>query len=202
VTGFGYVEVVRYSQKQSWEISWVEDISVQLALYLRDVLALSVDTEPFLPAVDPNVPVEVPSHIDRAEVQRQWPMWWDAVLSFAANRRDGGSPMPEALFEDSAIYVAVQHFRPAYAQHVASSRRSLPDARPSRHTRDVASIVSELESERGRRTRPFRAAITEVSVAGRVWHRLERNHVLVSSRFAADDEARDRALREFVADLF
>ncbi|OZM73186.1 hypothetical protein CFN78_09930 [Amycolatopsis antarctica] len=183
---------------QAWELCWTDDESVQLALYLRDVLALSVDTDPFLPAVDPGVPVEVPPHIDRAEVQRQWPMWWEAVLSFSANRRKGGPAMPEALAEDSAISVAVQHFRDSFARR---PRGDSPSRRPS-HTSNVGAMVRELEEERGRKVRPFQATVTVVSVDGEVWHRLSRTHVLASRRFAADQAACERALRELVTDLF
>lgn len=171
---------------------------MQLALYLRDVLALSVDAEPYLPAIEPAVPVDVPSHVDRAKVQRQWPAWWEAVLTFAGNRRADGPAMPEAILEDSAISVAVQHFRADFERHhtelFGADRGRTAGGR-------VAECVREFERERGRATRPFRLVITEVSVAGRIWHRLGGGHVLVSSRFAEDQAALGEALRELVAEV-
>jgi hypothetical protein len=77
----------------------------------------------------------------------------------------------QALIRPAAEYVAAQvhHTTPRFS--------------------GVGEIVRELETERGRQARPFRLTVTEVGVAGVIWHRLTTDHMLISTRFRDDEPA-------------
>ncbi|SDX28859.1 hypothetical protein SAMN05421504_102920 [Amycolatopsis xylanica] len=183
---------------ESWRFTWVDDLAVDVALYLRDALALSIDDD--LPAVDPPVPVSVPEGVDRAAVQREWPGWWTDVLAFVAARGERDPRKRRALTpvptERAALMHAVEVFTEPAAKHLRGHRMNhLPRGA------NVGPVVRELEASFGRKARPFTMTVTEVSVAGLVWQRLADNHVLVSARFARDTDALDVALRGLLGEL-
>ena len=66
---------MKFAGRESWQVRHGTDHAVSVALYVRDALALSVDTDPEIPLLDPPVPVHIPDGVDRAAVQREWPGW-------------------------------------------------------------------------------------------------------------------------------
>lgn len=205
-----YTEGMRLAGSQSWEIRWGVEYAVGIALYLRDVLALSVTGEPDLPLLSPSVPVRVPRGLDRVTIAEEWPGWWDDALAFA--RTDYGDPRTRfasapygldtpALLTRPAIRAAVEVFTPEASRYF-DDRKGDEIRRVSEgiHTAPHA-IVRDLEQRLGRQARPFSLVVTEVPVAGDVWHRLTDEHVLASTTFLDDHPRSTAALRELLADL-
>ncbi|MBB4687331.1 hypothetical protein [Amycolatopsis jiangsuensis] len=198
---------MRLEDTTSWRVYWGSDHEIDVALYLRDVLALSIAEGQLLPPVEPAVPVRVPPAIDRAAVQAQWPLWWSALLEFRRGRgesrpmRRRGAPAPG---DGSPIDLAARHFAPAAARHFADARRPVSSAF---HRRQIVAgdrlgqLVRETELELGRRARPFRMSVLEIPVAGRVWLRTAQEQLLVSSRFAEDVPSLEHAMRTLVRSL-
>jgi hypothetical protein len=182
---------------------------VDTALYIRDALALSVNTDPDIPLLDPAVPVSVPDGVDRAAVTEEWPGWWDTVLDAAAadhtdDARDWFETQPSrpgsiALSHRPAIRTAVRAFEDIAGQYFAEERRRQGMPPPGRL--DLGHLVRSREATLGRPARPFRLVITELPVAGLLCHRQTTEHLLISVRFAMDAPRRDAALRQIVTEL-
>jgi hypothetical protein len=160
---------------------------VDLALYVRDVLALSVDVKPFVPGLEPPVAVIVPAGVDRAAVAEEWTGWWADILEWCR-----GEAQPE-MADRPALRTALA----ALTEPAERYRSAVQGRRP---TLIVNEVVSELEQELGRRAKPFRFRITEVSVCEPLWEPLTPTHVLASARFADSDDSRP-ALRETLRPL-
>ncbi|GAA3534124.1 hypothetical protein GCM10022222_17000 [Amycolatopsis ultiminotia] len=198
---------MRLENTTSWRAYWGSEHEIDVALYLRDVLALSVADGQLLPPVEPAVPVRVPPAIDRAAVQAQWPGWWNGLLEFLRQRGES-RPMRRrtgpAPGDGSAIDLAAQHFAPAAARHFTAARRPVASAF---HRRQIVAgdrlgqLVRETEVELGRRARPFRLSVLEIPVAGHVWLRTAEQQLLVSSRFAEDVPALEHAMRALIREL-
>ncbi len=192
---------MRFSGTESWRISWGDGNFVRVALYLRDALAL-----PAAPEVPPLVPsVPAADVADRAAVAAEWPGWWADVLDFASggegDPRDRVRSLPvlpdsPALVARPAIRAALDLLGPQASQHPRPRRTP-----GSAGGRNIGEIVKAREAELGRKARPFRLAITELSVDGLLWHRVSDHHVIVSTQFSGDDTLCDAALREIVAEL-
>lgn len=196
---------MRLEDTTSWRVYWGSDHDVDVALFLRDVLALSVADGQLLPPVEPAVPVHVPPALDRAAVQAQWEPWWNGLLTFLRERGSGRtrrkSPAPG---DGSAIDLAAQHFAPAAAEHFAAARRPVSSGFHRRQilaSERMGRLVRETEVELGRRARPFRLTVLEIPVAGRVWLRTAEHQLLVSSRLAADVPALDQAMRALIHEI-
>jgi hypothetical protein len=191
---------MRFKGGVSWEVRWGRELEVDTALYIRDALALAVEPDQWLPPVEPAVPVSVPPGVDRAGVQREWPAWWAEVLEFSRFQRDVeparllGARPSQALVEGSALHTAIAAFTVPAARHSDT-------AHPPRLSMNITDLVREFEGIRGRRANPFKLVVTEVSVAGHVWHRLADDHVLVSVRFADDEGVFGTALRRLLREL-
>jgi hypothetical protein len=190
---------------RSWQISWGTGNVVRHALYVRDALTLSVAPE--IPALIPPVAVAVPDEVDQVRVAGEWPGWWADVLSFVADdpgdqrERYASFPMrPEspALAGRPAIRAALAVLVPLAAQHF---RRPTPEGTVRGRGRNIGELVEAREIVLGRKARPFRLVVTEMPVDGLVWHRVANHHVLVSARFAADDQRCDAALGDLIAEL-
>ncbi|MEU4673864.1 hypothetical protein AB0F91_39395 [Amycolatopsis sp. NPDC023774] len=207
---------MRLENTTSWRASWGSEQEIDIALYLRDVLALSVAEGQLLPPVEPAVPVRVPPAIDRAAVQAQWADWWTDLLDFIRVRGESGSRTPRSRFgrpapgDGSAIDLAIQHFTPAAARHFTEARRPALHAALGAagfYRRQIVAgdrlgqLVRETEVDLGRRARPFRLSVIEISVAGRVWLRTAEDQILVSSRFAEDVPSLEQAMRSVIRDL-
>jgi hypothetical protein len=197
---------MRFASSSSWTVRWGTEHAVDLALYVRDALALSVETDPELPQLEPSVPVSVPAGVDRDVVRQQWPDWWAEVLAYPR------SEPPEDLEELLAVYPGNEGSpsligRPELRTAVQALSRPAAEYAAARvpHTAPrfsgVGGIVRELEAERGRKARPFRLTITEVGVAGVLWHRLTADHMLISARFRDDESACRAALHTLFAEL-
>lgn len=204
-------------------MGWGSETEVDVALYIRDALALSVAEGQVLPPVEPRVPVHIPAGIDRKAVQEQWADWWVDLLGYLRNREDPDPRSPRgryrrpALGDGSAMRKAVELFTPPAARHFASARgpafRGPSDPQqgspwaPGFYRRQIVAgerlgqLVREAEVRQGRRAYPFRLNVIEISVAGPVWFRAAEDQVLVSSRFAEDGPRLETALRDVIDEL-
>jgi hypothetical protein len=187
-------------------VRWGSEHAVDLALYVRDALALSVDTDPALPQLEPSVPISVPTGVDRDVVRQQWPDWWAEVLAYPRSEppedpqeqlaSHPGNESSPSLIGRPELRTAVQALNRPAAEYVAEQvNHTTP------RFSGVGEIVRELEAERGRKARPFRLTVTEARVAGVIWHRLTADHVLISTRFRDDDAACRAALHTLLAEL-
>jgi hypothetical protein len=193
----------------SWQIRQGTNHAVEMALYLRDALALSVATEPDIPLLYPSVPVAVPQGVDRAAVTAEWPDWWNSVLDWAGT--DGvGEPAERPgytltrsgsmrLRRRPAIDAALAAFDEVPGRYFALAKRAQGHPRPEQL--GLGRLVAAREHVLGRPAQPFRLVITELNVAGMVFHRRSGSHVLMSARFASDIPRRDAALREVIDTL-
>jgi hypothetical protein len=193
----------------SWQIQQGTNHSMEMALYLRDALALSVSTEPDIPLLYPSVPVIVPQGVDRAAVTREWPDWWNSVVE-AAGADDTGDPREHLGYPLSrpgsarlrrrpAIDAALTAFEATAGRYFALAKRA--QGFPPPDDMNLGRLVAAREHELGRTANPFRLVITELNVAGLLFHRHSAGHVLMSSRFAGDRPRRDAALTEVIAGL-
>ncbi|WP_206784331.1 hypothetical protein [Amycolatopsis sp. MtRt-6] len=214
---------MRLENTTSWRAGWSSENEVDVALYIRDALALSVSEGQVLPPVEPQVPVHVPPGVDRAAVQAQWADWWVDLLAFLRNRED---PDPRsararygrtALAPGSAMRQAVDFFAADAARHFANARGpALRGAHeppggtpwaPGFYRRQIVAgerlgqLVREAEVRQGRRAYPFRLNVIEISVAGSIWLRTAEDQLLVSSRLAEDGPGLEVVLREVIGEL-
>lgn len=188
---------MRFAGRESWQVSHGTSQTVNTALFIRDTLALSVETVPELPGLDPSVPVVVPAGVDRAGAAEEWLGWWADVLDHARAEFAGGSPTDpagESLQVRPALRAAVLALGAAaaeYDQRYVTSRGALP----------IGEVVRGVEGRIGRYVRPFRLVITEVPVDGLVWERMTETHVIASQRFLVDPARSAPALRAVVESL-
>lgn len=193
---------MRFAGRESWQVGHGTNQAVNTALFLRDTLALSVDTVPELPGLDPSVPVFVPPGVDRAGVTEEWLGWWADVLDHAraeAPVEPRSIPTNEesaSLMTRPALRAAVRALRqPAASWEEARAQRGHPGALP------VGEVVRGVEVRLGRQVKPFRLVITDVPVQGLVWERMTPTHVIASQRFLEDPARCAPALRTVVEDL-
>jgi hypothetical protein len=217
------VGFVQLENTTSWRAGWSSETEIDVALYIRDALALSVSEGQVLPPVEPQVPVHVPPELDRAAVQAQWADWWTDLLAFLRNREDPDPRSPRsrygrpALAQGSAMRQAIEYFAPAAARHFANARGpalrggaepagGTPWA-PGFYRRQIVAgerlgqLVREAEVRQGRRAYPFRLNVIEISVAGSIWLRTAEDQLLVSSRLAEDGAGLEAKLREVIDEL-
>ncbi|WP_367134117.1 hypothetical protein [Saccharothrix sp. HUAS TT1] len=188
---------MRFAGRESWQVSHGRNRTVNAALFLRDTLALSVETVPELPGLDPSVPVVVPPGVDRAAAAEEWLGWWADVLDHA--RAEPASSPPDdpggrSLQFRPALRAAALALRAAaaeYGQQHVTPHSALP----------IGEVVRGVEGRLGRHVRPFRLVITEVPVRGLVWERMTDTHVIASQRFLADQYRSAPALRAVVESL-
>lgn len=214
------MENVQLENTTSWRVGWSSETEIDVALYIRDALALSVAEGQVLPPVEPRVPVHIPAGVDRAAVQAQWADWWTDLLAFLRNREDPDPRSPRtrygrpALARDSEMRQAVELFTPIAARHFAAARGpafrgpgeaggDTPWATGFYRRQIVAGdrlgeLVREAEVRQGRRAYPFRLNVIEISVAGSIWLRTAEDQLLVSSRFAEDGPGLEAMLREVI----
>lgn len=192
---------MRFAGRESWQVSHGTNQTVNTALFVRDTLALSVETVPELPGLDPSVPVVVPPGVDRAGAAEEWLGWWADVLDHARAEPPVGAPgstpadpAGSSLQVRPALRAAVLALRQAaaeYDQRYVTSRGALP----------IGEVVRGVEGRIGRYVRPFRLVITEVPVQGVVWERMTDTHVIASQRFLVDPARSAPALRAVVESL-
>jgi hypothetical protein len=217
------LENVQLENTTSWRAGWSSETEIDVALYIRDALALSVSEGQVLPPVEPQVPVHIPPEVDRAAVQAQWADWWTDLLAFLRGREDPDPRSPRnrygrpALAQGSAMRQAIDYFTPASSRHFANARGpalrgggepagGTPWA-PGFYRRQIVAgerlgqLVREAEVRQGRRAYPFRLNVIEISVAGSTWLRTAEDQLLVSSRFAEDGPVLEAKLREVIDEL-
>ncbi|WP_447004842.1 hypothetical protein ACRAKI_35570 [Saccharothrix isguenensis] len=188
---------MRFAGRESWQVSHGTSQVVNTALFIRDTLALSVDTVPELPGLEPSVPVVVPPGVDRAAAAEEWLGWWADVLDHARADLPGGAPDDPAgpsLEIRPGLRGAVLALGAAAAEYEhrhVQSRGALP----------IGEVVRGVEGRIGRYVKPFRLVITEVPVQGLVWERMTDTHVIASQRFLSDPARSAPALRTVVEAL-
>lgn len=195
---------MRFANSTSWRASWGSDDEVDVALYMRDALALSVEEDQVLPPVEPSVPVRIPPGVDREAIQAQWSDWWVDLMAFLSSSDDpdprgsGARYRRPALGPDSAMRKAMADFAELAAEH---KRRGRAPAwqRETAAGGLVGELVAEAEQRLERQSRPFSLTFIEISVAGSVWRHISDDHILVSARLAEDRPALTEALREEIA---
>lgn len=182
---------------ESWTIErGGPTLPLLVALFVRDTLALSVDISPDLPGLDPAVPVVVPRSVDRAEVTREWPGWWDAVLEDArAEQQEQVGDLTESntLRHRPALRHAVTALWEDFLRMPSRSEHPVP--------LPIFDVMRGVESRLGREIRPFRLVVNELPVHGLVWERVAPGHVLASHDFLQDPMRTAPALRSVVDDL-
>ncbi|RSM89677.1 hypothetical protein DMH04_06825 [Kibdelosporangium aridum] len=187
----------------SWRVGYGSSLAVDFALFIRDTLALSVDTRPHVPSLEPVLPVAVPDGVDRAAIEAEWPGWWDDVLEWAreevpAQQALTMAPMVEtapALANRPALRAAVAALTvPAARYHAEVSKTFVSSPLP------INDVVQSVERELGRPVRPFSLVITQVRVSEPMWEPLTETHVLASHRFT-DSNAVVPALHEIISPL-
>ena len=181
---------------ESWRVDLRDEGSIDLALYVRDALALSDDVLPVVPSLTPSVAVTVPAGVDRDAVVGEWPGWWADVLQWCRDQGQDDPPEPLPTLDDRpALRVALDVFKEQATRH-----RTVANRARERPTSLLNEVVRELEQELGREARPFHLVITEVSVSEPMWAPLTPTHVLASVGFTDSDAARP-ALRETLLPL-
>ncbi|WP_433266572.1 hypothetical protein ACQPZF_41215 [Actinosynnema sp. CS-041913] len=189
---------MRFAGRESWQVSHGTNQTVNTALFLRDTLALSVDTVPELPGLDPSVPVFVPPGVDRSGAAEEWLGWWADVLDHARTELPAGSPIDvsgPSLAVRPCLRAAVLALRQAAAEYERVYSGRSPGALP------IGEVVRGVESRIGRYVKPFRLVITVVSVQGLVWERMTESHVIASERYLNDPARCAPALRAVVEAL-
>lgn len=191
---------MRFAGRESWQVSHGSSFTVDTALFVRDTLALSVETVPELPGLDPSVPVLVPPGVDRAGAAEEWLGWWADVLDHARADQPAATspadPASRSLAQRPALRGAVEALQALASRYwTRSSEPGHPTALP------VGEVVRGVESRLGRPARPFRLVITVVGVQGLVWERMTDSHVIASKRFLDDPARCAPALRAVVESL-
>ncbi|MCE7006656.1 hypothetical protein LWC34_28065 [Kibdelosporangium philippinense] len=189
---------------RSWRVSSGDSHHVDVALYVRDALALSVETRPHIPSLDPSVPIFIPDGIDRAAVTAEWPGWWETVLEWPRTEVSAEQELTfgpsfdtsPALANRPALRAAIAALTEPGGMYRSAAARGL--TRPS--SMPIGEVVSELAKELGRPVRPFNLEITQISVAEPMWELLTESHVLASYRFT-ESSAVVPALREVISRL-
>ncbi len=111
--------------RESWSVGYGIDRALVSALFVRDTLALSADTDPHIPGVEPSLPVAVPAGVDRRAVALEWPGWWeDAVEAFTQNLAAVELEHTEALLTRPACRAAVLALKPAIERLCEAKRSS------------------------------------------------------------------------------
>jgi hypothetical protein len=215
---------VRLENTTSWRVGWTSESEIDVALYIRDALALTVDEKQVLPPVEPRVPVHIPPGLDRKAVQGQWAGWWTDLLAYLRNREDPELRGPRSrgrhpvTADGAEMRRAVELFTPVAARHFATARgpafRGVGDSAngvtpwaPGFYRRQIVAgerlgeLVREAEVRLSRRAYPFRLNVIEIPVAGRVWYRAADDQILVSSRFAENGPELEAALRAVIDEL-
>ncbi|CAM3335869.1 hypothetical protein KIPE111705_03295 [Kibdelosporangium persicum] len=182
---------------QSWRVSYGGSLAVDVALYIRDTLALSVDTRPHIASLDPSVPVFVPENVDRTAVALEWPDWWADVLAWSRTEVPGPQALSHAPMVETSPALAN---RPA--MRAALAALTVPAARyhatlSHAPAIPVDEVVRALEAELGRPVKPFHLVITQIRVSEPLWEPLTETHVLASHRFTGTTAA----LREVLLPL-
>ena len=200
----GIVWDMRFARRESWIVSSGNEHAVDLALFIREALALPVE-EPALPGLDPPVPVLSVDGVDRAAVAAEWPGWWADILEYCRYRLTAAP----GFHPDLDSYPAVET-SPALAGRPALRAAIEALTEPVRRYESgfdfempsmmVNEVVRDMEKALGRPARPFRFVFTDVRLRGEVWLPLADRHVLVSTRFMASPAAR-QAVREAFAGL-
>ncbi|AHI01258.1 hypothetical protein GCM10010174_11390 [Kutzneria viridogrisea] len=190
-------------RQPSWTLQIGVRSDVRTALFLRDVLALSVPDDPF-PPTDPWVPVLPAGEVDRQAVAAEWLGWFNGILDGAPLDSDDGRDPDSAWI---AHWPNVRHALRTFIEPIKQWDGQLlrHDQRRGRH-RDgaqlwVVDLVNDIGTELDRAVRPFHLVITELPVRGQFWMRRGYNQVLASPELIDNIAAFGWALRPVLREL-
>ncbi|MBV8931881.1 MAG: hypothetical protein JO285_04915 [Kutzneria sp.] len=179
----------------NWTLRIGSRSDVRTALFLRDVLALTVPADPY-PPTDPWVPVLPAGDVDRAAVAAEWLDWFDSILDGAClDAEDSCDPASDWMARWPAVRGALSVFADPVRRWEEQLRRR--DRRQPR----VDDLVAAAGSELDRQPRAFELAITELPVRGQFWVRRGHSQVLVSPTLLDNLPAFGWALRPLIREL-
>ncbi|MER6386632.1 hypothetical protein [Streptomyces sp. NPDC001127] len=194
---------MRYAGSSSWQVRSGTSQQLVIGLFVRDAAGLrprvDIEVPPLVPAVEARAslaPLAVP------EASAQWARWWDRELTrheephrgfLAPESRFGGGEELGALmrecFDDAVRWSSARGREYAEAM-MRGDRRG--------HEGD---LVRAVETELGRKARPFELQVMELPVAGAVGWRVSEKHVVVSRALREDAEAYRRWLTSVIREL-
>ena len=199
-----------------WKITLDDPKVLRVALYIREIGALTPPTNPEIPLLEPGTDVwpvwarprsvERPltlSREERGSASIGWVRWWNHLLAV------GATAWGELTDPRLTPFTATPELRRLLSHHLADAMEwATATADDPRFWRDLRapgarlrSLVDGMEQERGRMARPFSLRVTTIPVAGkRVW-RLGDDHLLVTHTLLHDDEIMVDWLRSVVRDL-
>ncbi|MFJ5535433.1 hypothetical protein [Streptomyces sp. NPDC093261] len=162
-----------------------------IGLFVRDAAGLRPHTDigvpPLVPAVEARASL-TPLALPEASVQ--WARWWERELT-RQEGPDRGFFAPEARFGDGEeLGLLVRAcFDDAVRWSSARGREHAETMTRGDHRSLEGNLVRAVETEIGRKARPFELQVTELPVADTVgWHVSEK-HVVVSRALREDAAA-------------
>lgn len=182
-----------------------------LALYVRDAAGLDPVTDPVIPPLRPEVPVQpgLVSDADRAAVTTQWEHWWQHLWTMLDEDVTGVLPVPGQspdLSKQPELQTVVRTVFGEAQQYCAARRQEHADDRREQsrlpHRGPEAAVLKQATRRRGfRRPRAVHLRVSELPVATmQGWHP-HHGHVVVTRALYRDMPAYQRLLQPIAGDL-
>ncbi len=205
----------------SWQVR-EDDLPQRLvaALYVRDVLGLSVPGSP--PPLVPAVPTRT-AVSGRGPAAQEWARWWPALVTEHGPVVDSARHGPDVRVDPWAparslptLQPLAQRLRTEALRWASDLRRAArlpadggfpadgtvpPRRHGGRHPLLVTRLVAEMERGLGRRARPFVFCVDVLPVAGLWWTLHSPHHVLVGTEVQEDADRWRGLLRELLGPL-
>jgi hypothetical protein len=183
-------------RQPTWTLQIGVRPDVRTALFLRDVLALSVSDDPY-PPTDPWVPVLPAPGVDRAAVEAEWLHWFDGILDGMSLGDDRWmARWPAVCRALGALIEPIRQWDAQLTRHELRHGRHRDSSRMW-----ITDLVGEVGSELARAVRPFHLMITELPVRGQFWMRRGFNQVLASPALIDNTAAFSWALRPVLLEI-
>lgn len=188
----------------SWQGSEGSSWPLAVALFIRDVYALSATLPFFVPPMDPQVPEHIPvvGPAGDSTLAGEWAVWFDSLVHSRASIHE---PAGLLLQERSpAFRQAVENqLEPAVAaaDSFRSSEHSDMVRRTKGHALMLPKLVRSIEKEVGHRAAPFDLEIRVLPVAGLWAHQVAPQRVLTNRTTLASPEGMRRLLGPIVREL-
>lgn len=203
---------MRLGPGPSWLLHLSDPDDLVFALYVRDACRLTAAGDD-VPHLTPDVALTLTSSVtDAAVLPAQWEAWWSALLSnrargqswygtFVSEQLGGQSDSrdPTGLLPIGAELRQAQEalLRPARnwrAEHRFERRRA-PRLVPHEVSLLETYLVKDIESDIGRKARPFEYHVEALPVRGRWFRDLSSSALLISEELLADTDAYRDVLR-------
>jgi hypothetical protein len=192
--------------RDTWRIEIDEPSLLRVALYIRDVENLPVDTDPAIPPLEPGPeiwpvwarrapgPLELISHghsLDRGAAAGQWVRWWNHLLDVGDTAlKELRPPKFPAFSRVPELQRLVRHHyerATAWSDAVGDNPRLKRDHLAA-GTR-LTGLVEDLEHDVGRPAMPFELRIVVIPVQTKHAWVLEPGRILMTHQLLADDES-------------